>query len=432
MNVVDSMHISSALEKIGCHETSSAEEADVIVLNTCVVRQSAEDKAYNKLISIKSLKKKNPNLVINLMGCLVGLKDTQALYDRFPYVDVFSPPSDTSRLINYLIQKETIDIDRTHTENINTYMDEEFEIPSSMQGRLVSAFIPVVLGCSHACTYCVIPYRRGAEGSRSPDDIIKEARGLVNQGVREITLLGQIVDRYGLDKIGYPTLDRLIFMLNEIEDLERIRFLTSHPNYVTKSLLSYIAELPKVMPHLEIPVQAGDNEVLSNMHRGYSREQYYQLISNVRELIPDVSIGTDIIVGFPGETEKQFANTRQLLADLKLDVVHLARYSPRPNTYATRHMQDDIAEEEKWRRLRELENLQKTIVTEINQKYLGKEVLVLFEDIKKNRWHGRTPNNKLVFVESDQDLRGKLLPVQISWTGPWSMIGEVVLERVPK
>jgi tRNA-2-methylthio-N6-dimethylallyladenosine synthase len=277
------------------------------------------------------------------------------------------------------------------------------------------------LGCSHACTFCIIPYRRGIERSRPAQEILAEARALVSQGVKEITLLGQIVDRFGKDIPDGPDLAALLRNLSTIEGLERIRFLTSHPNWMNDALLDVVAELPKVMPHIEVPVQAGDDEVLANMHRGYSAEDYRKLVQRIRERIARVSIATDIIVGFPGESESQFQRTYDLLADLKLDVAHLARYSSRPGTVAERRMKDDVPEAEKWRRFRLLEQLQETIASEINARYQGETVEILFEDKVRDRWRGRTSTNKLVFVESDENLRGQVRKAIITWTGPWSM-----------
>ena len=281
--------------------------------------------------------------------------------------------------------------------------------------------MPVVLGCSHACTFCIIPSRRGAERSRPAAEVLAEVRALVAQGVKEITLLGQIVDRYGKDQPEGPNLAALLRMLHQVEGLERIRFLTSHPNYFGEDIMEAVAELPKVMPHIEIPIQAGDDEVLKNMRRGYTQAEYREIVQKIRERIPGSSIATDIIVGFPGESERQFMETYHLLADLRLDVAHLARYSTRPGTVAERRFPDDVPEEEKMRRFRMLEELQEKIVGEINSRYLGKKVEVLFEDKVKNRWRGRTPTNKLVFTETEQDLRGKVVPVTVTWTGPWSM-----------
>ncbi len=432
MNVADSQRVASALERLGYAFTPQAEEADVIILNTCVVRQSAEDKAYGRLSSLRPIKERRPEVVINVMGCLVGVRGNERLRQGFPFVDVFSPPSDPGPLISFLTQGEAREMEEGETTRRYALMDEELVLPAHERGRLVSAHVPVVYGCSHACTFCIIPYRRGVERSRRVGEIVTEIRSLVEQGVKEVTLLGQIVDRYGKDMPDGPDLASLLRIIHEIEGLERIRFLTSHPNYFSETLMRTVAELPKVMPHIEVPVQAGDDEVLARMKRGYTQADYRRLIEKIRQIIPGVSIATDIIVGFPGETEEQFMQTYRLLEDLKLDVAHLARYSPRPGTVAQRRMVDDVPEEEKMRRFRLLEALQERISAEINARYLGQKVEVLFEEKVKDRWKGRTPTNKLVFVESEEDLRGRILPVTITWTGPWSMLGRIEIpERLP-
>ncbi len=425
MNVADSQRVASALERLGYTFTPEAEEADVIVLNTCVVRQSAEDRAYGRLSSLRPIKERRPETVINLMGCLVGVRGNEQLRQRFPFVDVFSPPSDPGPLISFLTQNEARQMQGEEKARQDAILDEEFILPAHERGRLVSVHVPVVYGCSHACTFCIIPYRRGVERSRRVGEIVAEIRALVEQGVKEVTLLGQIVDRYGKDLPDGPDLAGLLRVVHEIEGLERIRFLTSHPNYFTEDLMRTVAELPKVMPHIEIPVQAGDDEVLARMKRGYTQADYRRIVEKIRKLIPGASIATDIIVGFPGESEEQFMQTYRLLEDLRLDVAHLARYSPRPGTVAQRRMVDDVPEEEKMRRFRMLEALQEHISAEINATYLGQRVEVLFEEKVKERWKGRTPTNKLVFVESQEDLRGRILPVTITWTGPWSMLGRV-------
>ena len=421
MNVADSQRVGSALEHLGYAHSEQIELADIIVMNTCVVRQSAEDKAYGRLSSLQPLKKKNPNLIINLMGCLVGVRGYEKLKTRFPYVDVFSPPSDPGPLVSYLTQGEIRSNEDAETTRRFLTMDDELTLPVAERGSLVSAHVPVVYGCSHACTFCIIPYKRGVERSRPVGDIVSEVRSLTAQGVKEVTLLGQIVDRYGKDIPDGPNLAGLLRLVSEVDGIERVRFLTSHPNYFGDELIDAIASLPKVMPHIELPIQAGDDTVLKNMKRGYTQQDYREIVAKIRARIPDCSIATDIIVGFPGETEEQFMQTWQVLADLKLDVAHLARYSMREGTVATRRMMDDVSDEEKMRRFRELENLQEKIVAEINARYQGQTVPVLFEEKVKGRWRGRTPTNKLVFVETDENLKGRVVPVQITWTGPWSM-----------
>jgi len=421
MNVADSRRVASALERLNYQASSRAEDADVIVLNTCVVRQSAEDSAVGRISSLKSIKRKRPEVVINVMGCLVGIKGTQEMEEQFPHVDVFSPPSDPGPLMAFLTQEESKEWQQEATSRRFAFMDGELTLPEVDRSQLVSAFVPVVLGCSHACTYCIIPYRRGIERSRLVDDVVNEVRSLVSQGVKEITLLGQIVDRYGLDLPQKSSLSDLLRLVNEIDGLERIRFLTSHPNWFGTDLMDTVAALPKVMPHIEVPHQAGHDQVLQNMKREYSIDQYRQLVGEIRNRIPGVSIATDVIVGFPGETEEQFQDSYRVLEELKLDVVHLARYSVRPGTVAARKMEDDVSDEEKWRRFRLIEELQEKIAGEINQNYLGETVEVLFEGKNKERWRGRTPTNKLVFAESNLDLLGKIVPVKITWAGPWSM-----------
>jgi tRNA-2-methylthio-N6-dimethylallyladenosine synthase len=263
-------------------------------------------------------------------------------------------------------------------------------------------------------------------------------RSLVRQGVREITLLGQIVDRYGADIPDGPDLSQLLRVLHEIDGLERLRFLTSHPNWMSDRLLDTVAELPKVCEHIEAPVQAGDDEVLERMHRGYRADDYRRLIDRIRRRLPGVSIATDIIVGFPGETERQFLATYDLLAELRLDVAHLARYSARPGTVAARRMPDDVPEPEKDRRFRALEELQTEVAGEINARLVGQAVEVLVEAPHRapssgtgnggppghgRRWKGRTRTNKLVFLDSTDQLRGQLVPVRVEWAGPWSLVG---------
>jgi tRNA-2-methylthio-N6-dimethylallyladenosine synthase len=443
MNEADSRRLASALERLGYAPAERAEEADVVVLNTCVVRQSAEDKATGRLGALKSLKERRPEMVLGLMGCMVGVRDPAPLRKRFPWVDVFMPPSEPSPLLALLAERGLVDecgaLEADAAARRYHLPDGGLLLPAREQGALVSAYIPIVLGCSTGCTYCVIPYRRGPERSRSLDEIVTEAQALAGQGVKEITLLGQIVDRYGLDLPERPTLAALLRRLHQLVSLQRIRFLTSHPAWMTEELLDVVADLPKVCEHLEVPVQAGDDEVLARMQRGYTVDDYRRLVARVRERIPGVSIATDVIVGFPGETAGQFQNTYDLLAELRLDKAHIARYSPRPQTLAARKYADDVPAEEKERRRKALDDLQSDIVGQINARLLGQTIEVLVEgrDEKKGRWYGRTRTDKLVFFEDaalsssscrageGSDWRGKLASVCVTWAGPWSLLGEV-------
>lgn len=425
MNVADSQRVASALEKLGYLPIPRAEDADVIVLNTCVVRQSAEDKAYGRLNSLRPLKQRRPNVVINLMGCLVGVKGNAKLESSFPHVDIFSPPSDPGPLIEHLARLDGRDLEHVQTEIRHAIMDGNLILPLN-ERDLVSAHVPVVEGCSHACSFCVIPLRRGVERSRKPSEIVAEVHCLAQQGVAEVTLLGQIVDRYGMDLGEGSTLATLLRRIHEIKGIDRIRFLTSHPNWMSDELLDTVAQLPKVCEHIEVPIQAGDDSVLRKMKRGYTVKEYRHLIHRIRQRLPTVSLATDVIVGFPGETVEQFQRTYQVLEEVRFDVVHIARYSPRPGTVAARRMEDDVPEEEKMRRFRALETLQTKIAGEINADFQGRTVEVLVEEKHRGRWKGRTRTNKLVFFEADGDLRGVTVAVHIEWAGPWSMRGEYI------
>jgi tRNA-2-methylthio-N6-dimethylallyladenosine synthase len=434
MNEADSQRLASELERLGLQHIEDADSADVIVLNTCVVRQSAEDRVYGRLGQIKVLKQAYPDKIVGLMGCLVGVRDSLPLRRRFPFVDVFLPPSEPGPMVEFLqdrgLEQAVIAEEESARAVRDALQDGDLVLPAHERGNLVSAHVPVVYGCSHACSFCIIPFRRGIERSRSVGEIASEVRSLVEQGVKEITLLGQIVDRYGKDIPDGPDLADLLRVIHQVDGLERIRFLTSHPNWMTDKLLDAIAELTKVCEHVEVPVQAGDDTVLERMKRGYTQTYYRRLIARIRERIPEVGINTDIIVGFPGETEAQFQQTYDLLADLKLDKAHVAMYSPRPHTLSARTMEDGVPPEEKKRRLLALDELQKRVVADINSRFLGQTVEILVEGKQKGKWKGRTRQNKLVFFEADGDWLGKLVGVEIVWTGPWSMQGRLPVTRV--
>ncbi len=436
MNTADSQLLASEMEKLGHSASDDPENADIYVVNTCVVRQAAEDKAFQRLAWLNDIKSHQPGKVIGVMGCLVGVRDPLALRKKLPYVDVFMSPSEPMPMVNFLRSRmdesETLDFEVRERERRDRLQDGEISgeliLPEGERGKLVSAHVPVVYGCSHACTFCIIPFRRGVERSRSVGEIVGHVRSLARQGVKEVTLLGQIVDRYGKDIEDGPDLADLLRVVHRVAEetgVERIRFLTSHPNWMTDKLLDTVAELPRLMPHIEVPVQAGDDTVLETMKRGYTVDQYRKLVARIRERIPNVAIHTDIIVGFSGETEAQFMHTYELLEELKLDKVHLARYSARPNTVSARRMEDDVPEEEKKRRHELLDEQQARINAEINSQYLGQTLEVLVEDQHKGKWRGRTPQNKLVFFEDSGDWCGKLVDVEVLWTGPWSMQGRL-------
>jgi tRNA-2-methylthio-N6-dimethylallyladenosine synthase len=434
MNEADAQRLASELERMGHRATLNPEEADILVVNTCVVRQQAEDKAFSKLNEYNVLKKQQPDKIIGVMGCLVGVQDALKLRKRAPYVDVFMAPSNPQPMIEFLYSRmteaEVLELETQARQQRDAIQDGDIILPEHEHGSLISAHVPVVYGCSHSCSFCIIPRRRGVERSRPVGEIVAHVRSLGLQGVKEVTLLGQIVDRYGKDVDDGADLADLLRVVHgtaEEVGIERIRFLTSHPNWMSDKLLDTVAELPRVMPQIEVPVQAGDDEVLRRMKRGYTVEQYRQLIANIRARIHDVAIHTDIIVGFPGETDEQFQHTYDLLAELRLDKVHLARYSPRPHTLSTRTMPDDVSDEEKRRRFALIDDMQAEVLAEINARQLAQTVQVLVEEQHKGKWRGRTPQNKLVFFEDGADWKGKLADIEITWTGPWSMQGRLSL-----
>jgi len=411
MNTADSRRLADELARLGYVPTRRAENADIIVLNTCVVRQSAEDKALGRLSSLKPHKKERPESVIAVMGCLVD--DVPSLKQNFPYVDAFLKPSDVESLIQFVKERRSSAAD--------------LQPPTSNLQLPVSCHVPIIEGCDHFCTYCIVRLRRGRERSRPVDAIVEEVDCLVKRGAREVTLLGQNVDAYGHDLPGQPDLADLLTAVDGIEDLWRIRFLTSHPADMKERIIDAVAGLTRVCEHIEIPVQSGDDAVLRRMVRGYTADQYRRLVAKIRQRIPGVSLATDVIVGFPGETEEQFANTCRLLEEIRFDTVHVAVYSPRPGTAASR-LPDDVPPEAEARRRKIIEELQADIAGEINQRLLGETVEILVEEKHRGKWKGRTRTHKLVFFEDAGDRRGELAQVKITWAGPWSMQGKAELK----
>lgn len=422
MNEADALRAAALLESAGLRPVAQAREASLLLLNTCVVRQQAEDKAYGRLRHVAELKQHNPDCVVALMGCLVGRipQEHAALRERFPDVDLFLPPSDLEPLQQFLREQGVAILSDASAEGCLPP-----PLPDSQTGRTVVAHVPIVLGCSHACTYCVIPYRRGGETSRPSTDILAEVTALADRGVREVILLGQIVDRYGLDRPGEILLPDLLRRVAAIPGIARVRFLTSHPRWVTDDLIAAVATTPKLCPYFEVPVQAGSDAILQAMRRGYSVADYETLIDKIRAAIPDAGLSTDIIVGFPGETDAQFEATLALMARLDPDMIRIAKYSPRPLTWSARHLPDDIPETEKERRRVALEVALRQRLTRKHAPCTGQTVEILVERIEKNgRRYGRTPDYKPVFVDDSDAQPGDVIRARITWAGPFSFIAE--------
>jgi tRNA-2-methylthio-N6-dimethylallyladenosine synthase len=420
MNFADSRRAAEELERIGYREVDRPQDAELILLNTCVVRQSAEDKVVGRLTSLAGLKRRRPEVQIVLMGCFVH--EVPALQHHYPWVDAFVLPSDVEAVV---------DVARDLAAGAAASLPRSLGMPLP-----VSAGVPISFGCDHLCTYCIVRLRRGPEVSRPLADIVAEVRELADRGVKEVTLLGQNVDSYGHDLAGadrtrdqgswHPDLADLLEAVHEVEGLLRIRFLTSYPSDMSQRLIDTAARLARVCEHMELPVQSGDDTVLRRMGRRYSAAQYRELVDRVRQAMPGVGLATDVIVGFPGETETQFGATYRLLEELRFDMVHVAAYSPRPGTAAER-LPDDVPPEEKERRRQAIDNLQERIVGEINAALLGQTVEILVEERHRGKWRGRTRTNKLVFVPiGDEEMAGRLMPVRIVQAGPWSMQGEAV------
>jgi tRNA-2-methylthio-N6-dimethylallyladenosine synthase len=411
MNKADSEKLAAGFDRLGLKATDRMERADIVVVNTCSVRQHAEDRAYSKLGRIRDLKKEKPGIKVALMGCMVGLKSDD-LQKRFPQVDVFARPQQFEPIIE-LAQALVEDLG-------GEFWPTTYAVPDGP-----CAYVPVVHGCNKFCTYCIVPYRRGREKSRPADEIVREVAYLTVHGVREVTLLGQTVEAYGHDLPGQPDLGDLMRELSGLERLQRIRFLTSYPKDMTHRILEAVAGLPKVMECFSLPVQSGSDAVLESMRRGYTRAEYLAKISEVRDLMPGAGITTDIIVGYPGETETDFQQTCELLEELRFDKVHVAAYSPRPGTIAWRKMEDDVPAEVKSERLHRVEAIEQRISQEINERYMGTTREILVEGTRGSQPFGRTRTGKLVHLDVPART-GSLVEVRIEHAGPFSLRGSPV------
>lgn len=414
MNVSDSERLEAALQAVGYSPALRPEEASFIVLNSCSVRESAEERILGKLGELVRVKREWPDTRVVLWGCMVGPNNRSIFEQRLPMVDHFVSPSAVDEVVAL-------------APNPIYTLDEPALPVASWAHPPVSVHVPIQYGCNMTCAYCVIPLRRGRERSRPLEEIVEECARIVARGAREITLLGQIVDSWGHDLPGRPQLADLLEAVHAIPGLQRLRFLTSHPAWMTDRLIATVARLPRCMPDINLPVQAGSDRVLKLMRRGYTVARYRALIGNIRAAIPHVSLTTDIIVGHPGETRADFEATLALCDEIRFDKVHIAAFSARPGTLAAEQEQDPalaVPEEEKESRRRELEHLQERIATERNAHFLGQTVEVLVEGESKGKWRGRSPNNKLVFFSHPEDLTGRLVPVRVTRTGPWALQGE--------
>ena len=412
MNVADSQRVDVGLDKLGLIKETNIENANIIVLNTCVVRQSAEDTATGLLGKLLKSKNKDKRYIC-VTGCMVE-SNTKNLTQRFPQVDLWAKPQETSKII----------------ENIADYLNLSSEgcvenlIPKKSN---YTEFVPIVQGCDKFCTFCVIPYRRGREISRTIDEIIFDIETLANNGTLEVTLLGQNVDSYGHDLNPKVDLSDLLIEVEKIPMIKRIRFLTSHPNDMSIKLLETIGSIDKVCESVNLPFQSGSNKILANMRRGYTRDQYLSKIDQIKFILPNSTITTDLIVGFPGENEEDFEDSIDILKKVRFDKVHVAAYSERKGTYAFRKIDDNIPVNIKKLRLNMVNRLQEEIQLELNNKYLNSVYKILIDGKTKDRFYGRTLGDKLVYIKdiNSSDL-GSIIETEINDVSPYSLSGSKI------
>ncbi|MGI6663060.1 MAG: tRNA (N6-isopentenyl adenosine(37)-C2)-methylthiotransferase MiaB [Bacillota bacterium] len=441
MNERDSETISALLAEEGLEPTPHPETADIIILNTCAVRESAEAKVWSRLGKLHALSRENEPVFV-LAGCMAQLPETlERIKKKVPYVKVVSGPGNIHR-IPELAKKARSDEKRRLFAAVSpprsgVARDESTQIlPEGLPRKNipgVSAFVTIMYGCDNFCSYCIVPYVRGPQVSRLPEDVIRESRDLVERGYKEITLLGQNVNAFGLD-FGAPGQERLGFAgllreLNRIQGLYRIRYFTSHPRDFTKEMVDAVAACEKVCEHFHLPVQSGSDRILRAMNRGYSKGQYLDLASYIRETVPGASITTDIIVGFPGETEEDFQETLDVVRRVRFDGAFTFIFSPRKGTAAAK-MKGQILRSEKSERLQRLVDVQSEITLERNKAMVGEKVEVLVEERDQKDpdvWRGRTRTNKMVLCEGDpgSSLLGCLVEVEVREAGLWYLKGQV-------
>ena len=422
MNEEDSEKLSGMLKSQGYERTENKEEASIIIFNTCCVRENAENKVFGNLGQLKQLKKKNPNLVIAICGCMmqqVGMADK--VLKTFPYVDIIFGTHNAHKFPEYLhrVLQEGVQV----KEILNKEEGIVEGLPIDRKSD-VKAFVTIMYGCNNFCTYCIVPYVRGRERSRKSEDIIKEIEELVSQGYKEITLLGQNVNSYGKGLEEDIDFAGLLRKVNEVKGLERVRFMTSHPKDLSDDVIMAIKECDKLCEQVHLPVQSGSSRILKEMNRHYDREYYLDLVKKIKSEIPDVTLTTDIIIGFPGETEEDFLDTLSLCEEVGYDSAFTFIYSRRNHTPADK-MENHI-KHDRFNRL--VEAINKKVVIK-NKEYEGKVVEVLVEGPSKNdetKLTGRTRNGKLVNFAGDEKLVGELVNLKIVRAQPFSLIGEIV------
>ena len=426
MNEEDSEKLSGMLKRIRYTRTENIDDASIIIFNTCCVRENAENKVFGNLGALKKRKAENPDLIIGICGCMMQQKGmADKILKTFPFVDIIFGTHNSYKFPEYLHRVKTEGV------QVKEIFDKETEIIEGIpvdRESSVKAYVTIMYGCNNFCTYCIVPYVRGRERSRKPSDILKEVNDLVAKGYKEVTLFGQNVNSYGKGLEENVDFAKLLRMINEVSGLERVRFMTSHPKDLNEDVITAIKECDKLCEQVHLPVQSGSDRILKEMNRHYDRERYMYLINKIKKEIPDVAITTDIIVGFPGETEEDFEDTLSLVNEVGYDSAFTFIYSRRNHTPADR-MENQVPDDVKHERFNRLvEAVNKNVIAG-NKKYEGKIVEVLVEGPSKNdetKLMGRTRNGRLVNFSGDESLVGTLVNLKIVRAQPFSLIGELV------
>ena len=422
MNKNDSERIGGLLSGTGMEVADSANEADVLLINTCSVRQSAEDRVFGVVKNWQELRQRRPELIVCVTGCLPGRDKDGKLRKKFPGVDLFFPIDELN-----LLPKRLLSLNRDlFADNFDDHGD--YLNVNPLRVNNISASITIQTGCDNFCTYCAVPYARGRERNRVVRDILEEIKQAAASGIKEVVLLGQVVNNFKIINQGNPFGDGFTALLrevNQIDGVERLHWTAADPQYFNDEQIEAL-KLSKQINYLHLPVQSGDNEILRKMKRKYTRESYIGLIKKIRVARPDIAIGTDLIVGFCGETDEQFNNTLDLYRQCDFDIAYQAKYSERAGTVAAKTFKDDVPREIKKQRWQAVQDLMEETAYRKNQKYVGRIVMVLVDKCEKNICSGNSSEMKLTQFPGELDLIGQIVPVKIDWADTWVLRGKVV------
>jgi len=446
MNYSDSERVAALLEKLGYQKTQDWKSSDLYIFNTCSIRQKGEDRVFGQLDNLDRLKKQNPRLLVGLTGCMVrstssrnSEKETKDdLLRRVDSIDFVFKITETHKIGEVLLEAEPqLDLPQLAEADLNDYLKINPKYTTQFQ-----AFVPIQIGCDKYCTYCIVPYSRGREQSRPMDDILGECRALVEHGCKEITLVGQTVNSYGLSALDKKTekfdgiKDPFVTLLTKIDalreiGLNRVRFTSPHPRDYTDALIDAHVKLPSLCPHFHLPIQAGNDDVLKKMNRKYTVEHYKTIVKKIREKLPMASITTDIIVGFCGETPQQFEDTYKVFDQIRWDMAYLARYSTRPGTVATKAFKDDVTREEKARRWHKLNDILEESSIAYNQKMVGRtfEILVEKHIAETGECEGKSRENKVIQFTGSPELVGAIVEVEATKALPWLIKGQILQRK---